>query len=181
MDQSIEKWLPVVGGEGAYEVSDRGRVRSVDRVRVFANGHQRHYRGRMLTPSPGERGHLYVQIFRTAKLIHRLVLEAFEGPCPEGMEGCHHDGNPTNNRIENLRWDTRRSNVADALRHGTHSNGQSDKTCCPRGHMLSGPNLYRYGNSRACKACRLANTYAWRHAEPFSEVVADRYYRTITG
>jgi hypothetical protein len=52
--------------------------------------------------------------------VHRLVLEAFVGSCPPGMECCHNDGNPRNNRLDNLRWDTRSSNVRDQIRHGTH-------------------------------------------------------------
>lgn len=49
--------------------------------------------------------------------IHRLILEAFVGPCPEGMECCHTDGNRLNNSLENLRWDTPDSNLADRDRH----------------------------------------------------------------
>lgn len=56
-------------------------------------------------------------------LAHRLVLEAFVGPCPEGMEACHNDGNRTNNVVTNLRWDTRKNNHADKKRHGTHQQG----------------------------------------------------------
>ena len=51
--------------------------------------------------------------------IHRLVLEAFVGPCPAKMEACHNDGVRLNNRLSNLRWDTRSANVKDAYRHGT--------------------------------------------------------------
>ena len=53
------------------------------------------------------------------KKIHRLVLEAFIGLCPEDMECCHNNGIRTNNRLENLRWDTRSNNIKDAIRHGT--------------------------------------------------------------
>jgi hypothetical protein len=49
-------------------------------------------------------------------LIHRLVLEAFVGPCPPGMEGCHLDDDPENNRLDNLRWDTPEANREDATR-----------------------------------------------------------------
>lgn len=50
--------------------------------------------------------------------LHRLILEAFRGPCPEGMEACHFpDPDPANNRIENLRWDTHRENCLDLSRH----------------------------------------------------------------
>jgi hypothetical protein len=56
-------------------------------------------------------------------LVHRLVLEAFVGPCPEGMEGCHNDGNRLNNDLSNLRWGTRSDNRDDARKHGTMSLG----------------------------------------------------------
>ena len=56
--------------------------------------------------------------------VHRIVLAAFVGPCPDGMEGCHNDGNPANNRIENLRWDTHVSNMADKTTHGTIAVGE---------------------------------------------------------
>lgn len=60
---------------------------------------------------------------RTKFKIHRLVLWLFKGPCPDGMEGCHNDGDRTNNRISNLRWDTRVGNQADRTRHGSDSRG----------------------------------------------------------
>lgn len=50
--------------------------------------------------------------------VHRLVLEAFVGPCPIGMEGCHNDGVPEHNRLGNLRWDTHRENIQDIFRIG---------------------------------------------------------------
>jgi hypothetical protein len=50
---------------------------------------------------------------------HRLILEAFVGPCPQGQEACHINGVKTDNRITNLRWDTRKENGADRARHGT--------------------------------------------------------------
>lgn len=51
--------------------------------------------------------------------VHRLVLEAFVGPAPAGTEGCHNDGNPQNNALSNLRWDTHAENMLDQVRHGT--------------------------------------------------------------
>lgn len=52
-------------------------------------------------------------------LVHRLVLEAFVGPCPGGMECRHLDGNPRNNNLSNLKWGTRSENQQDSVRHGT--------------------------------------------------------------
>lgn len=115
-----ESWKPVVGYEEFYEVSDAGRVRSLTRrtpvgVRV----------GRILKPRRHKNGgHRYVQLCRdggcVSRTVHRLVLETFLGPRPEGMEACHFpDRDPGNNRLANLRWDTSAANKADAVRHGT--------------------------------------------------------------
>ncbi len=58
-------------------------------------------------------------------LVHHLVLSAFVGPCPEGMEGCHFpDRDPSNNRLENLRWGTHTTNMQDAVVHGTTNRGR---------------------------------------------------------
>lgn len=118
-----ERWLPVVGYPG-YEVSDQGRVRSLDRVLTYCRDgveiHRAH-RGRLLSPGVMQSGHLLVVLGRGNVLcVHKLVLEAFVGPAPAGTECCHYDGDPANNRLSNLRWDTRAANMADAVRHGTH-------------------------------------------------------------
>lgn len=63
---------------------------------------------------------------QTSRLLHRLILIAFKGDCPEGMEGCHNDGNPSNNTLENLRWDTRKNNHADKKKHGTWQGGEKN-------------------------------------------------------
>lgn len=57
------------------------------------------------------------------RYVHRLVLEAFAGPCPKGMECRHMDGNKTNNSAANLAWDTHVNNMADRKRHGTNRGG----------------------------------------------------------
>jgi HNH endonuclease len=57
--------------------------------------------------------------------IHRLVLETFIGPCPEGMEGLHKNGNSRDNRLCNLRWGTHLENARDAIRHGVIRRGES--------------------------------------------------------
>lgn len=71
----------------------------------------------------GEYGHLTVSLYqdgkRFPKLVHRLVLEAFVGPCPEGMEACHFpDPNPGNNRLDNLKWGTPKENAEHRAIHG---------------------------------------------------------------
>lgn len=70
--------------------------------------------------------YLTVTLRERRRPIHHLVLEAFVGPRPAGMEGCHNDGDPTNNRLDNLRWDTSKANQADKTKHGTMSRGESN-------------------------------------------------------
>lgn len=64
-------------------------------------------------------GYLMVTLGKERLYVHRLVLEAFVGPSLPGMHGCHNNGKPSDNRIENLRWDTRAGNFADKWKHGT--------------------------------------------------------------
>lgn len=72
-------------------------------------------------------GHRRVELSPGHKLfyVHRLVLEAFVGACPEGMEACHYpDRHGDNNNLENLRWDTHKANAADSSIHGTRVRGE---------------------------------------------------------
>jgi len=55
--------------------------------------------------------------------VHRLVIETFLGPPIGGMECCHYDGDPRNNKLSNLRWGTRKDNEADKKRHGVDNSG----------------------------------------------------------
>jgi hypothetical protein len=126
-----EEWRPVVGLEGAYEVSNFGRVRSLDRIIRHGRGKAlRQIRGRMLRQGRMKSGHFVVAVVgrktkrNETSLVHHLVLEAFKGPRPQGQECLHGDGDPTNNHIDNLRWGTRQENVDDAKRHGTRLMGE---------------------------------------------------------
>jgi hypothetical protein len=56
--------------------------------------------------------------------VSHLVLLHFVGPQPDGMEGCHNDGDCSNNHWDNLRWDTPAANKADMKRHGTNCAGE---------------------------------------------------------
>lgn len=56
--------------------------------------------------------------------VHLLVLEAYIGPRPHGLVGCHNNGISTDNRVENLRWDTYKSNSKDQQTHGTLACGE---------------------------------------------------------
>lgn len=137
--EANETWRPVVGYESFYEVSDLGRVRSLPRL-VRHGGRcaldvMIKKGGRVLKPSDHEKGYLIVNLRGRTQLVHRLVLEAFRGPCPDGMEGCHFpDSTRTNCRLDNLRWDTRKSNHADKIVHGTSLRGERS----PRAKLTNG-------------------------------------------
>lgn len=154
-----EQWRPVVGWEGAYEVSDRGRVRSLERKTWSrrGKGFWQTVPARILRPSMS-RGYLRVVLQRDGRLanmsVHHLVLTAFVGPCPDGLEACHYDDDPRNNGLTNLRWDTRAANHADRTRNGGSPNAL--KSECPSGHPYTPENTYRNPNgSRKCRACAI--------------------------
>ena len=126
-----EKWLPLVGWEGCYEISNNGRVRSIERYSPInslrpdiiikrGGGIRKQYVGRG--------GYYRVGLSGNGKrgccVIHRAVLEAFVGPCPDGMMCCHYDGDKFNNNLDNLRWDTCKNNCKDTKRHGRRQTGQ---------------------------------------------------------
>lgn len=72
-------------------------------------------------------GYILIHLLRigedTHKLLSRLILEEFIGPCPEDMECAHNNGDTSDNRLENLRWATHEENIADMKRHGTVRRG----------------------------------------------------------
>lgn len=117
--KSAESWRPVSGFAGLYMVSDLGRVRSTPRKGTP---------GTLLRPAIMRKGHLRAGLTKggkvSGKYVHRLVLEAFVGPCPPSMEACHApDPNPANCRLDNLRWDTRIANAHDRDLHGNTARG----------------------------------------------------------
>ena len=113
-----EIWKPVVDYEGAYEVSNIGRVRSVARVIRLKNGKLKPIKERILSPFLCK-GYYAVRLSSKgevhAKLTHRLVAQAFI-PNPEGKPQIDHiDTNILNNKVENLRWVTNQENCMNPL------------------------------------------------------------------
>lgn len=120
-----EQWRDVVEYEGFYQVSNLGRVRSVDRVVRHPRGGATRRKGKILSPFPSSKyGHVAVKLCKkgveTSVQVHRIVLEAWIGPCPDGCECCHENGIASDNAVSNLRWDTRVSNGRDMMMHGNH-------------------------------------------------------------
>ena len=182
-----ERWKPVNGYEGIYEVSNHGRVRSVDRTVTYSNGQVHRYKGKILrTPLLQQTGYPFVKLSNQGKnqvrTVHSLVAETFIGTRPDGMEVCHNDGDRANNHLDNLRYDTPSENELDKLRHGTHTNAA--KTHCPLGHELFAenipPSIAKLGR-RQCLACVRARAQVNYHPElkPQLQALADSYYQTI--
>lgn len=151
---TTEDWRPIPGYPG-YLASSAGSIYSERRKR-------------QLRPSVNAYGYQVIsavdELGRKPKVfVHRLVLAAFVGPCPDGMEGCHSDGDRSNNNVDNLRWDTRSGNVRDAIRHGTHP--QASKTACKYGHPFDDRNtVLTAGGSRRCRSCHARRSREYRTA-----------------
>lgn len=119
--------IPVQCGLG-YGVSDDGRVWTT-LVRVGLGGRNgtkmvisEHWRE--VRTYRNHDGYRIVDILGIQKRVHRLVLEAFAGPCPPGMQACHINGVRSDNRISNLRWGTVKANANDREIHGNTARGE---------------------------------------------------------
>ena len=115
-----------IPGNSSYRATSDGLIQTCLRrtrdLRTF-----RSPEWQTMKPSVGRTGHFRLKLYAGGVIqyrsVHTLVLEAFAGPRPRGMVCRHLDGNPANNRPENLRWGTAAENSADSKRHGTHPQG----------------------------------------------------------
>ena len=143
-----EQWRDIPNYEGYYQVSDHGRVKSF---------HDADREGRVLRNSFHTDGYPQVSLTRngnrSTRKVHSLIMEAFKGPRPEGMEIRHLDDNPENNHISNLRYGTSSENRLDSVRNGTHF--EARQTHCQRGHEFTDDNTIRQSNGkdRKCRTC----------------------------
>lgn len=106
-----ETWRPIPGYQW-WQASDRGRIRSVAHQTMTL----RWVGGRVLKQRRDADGYWRVKIAGRQELVHRLVLLAWAGPCPEGMEGCHGELGKDVNTPGNLEWKTHRANEWDKRR-----------------------------------------------------------------
>lgn len=123
-----EEWMPVLGHEGIYEVSNFGRVRSLARFVARGTNHLT-ITGRLLSPAPNiDTKYHEVRLSKDGRSVMRkvsiLVCEAFHGPRPFGKHAAHRNGNRSDDRTENVQWLTPRENAADKVLHGTQTFGE---------------------------------------------------------
>lgn len=134
-DLENEEWRSIPGFPG-YEASSLGRIRSLDRVVKQKNRWgqviERRQQGRILSPRITSAGYSRVNPCVNGRVtyaqLHRLVCAAFHGE-RVGLMAAHNDGNPSNNRPENLRWATAKENAQDKKLHGTDAGGTRNPNC----------------------------------------------------
>jgi hypothetical protein len=137
-------WRAIPGWEDLYLISSVGEVFSLRRNKRLR-----------LHKDNDRAGRLRVQlncngIGKTYK-VSTLVARAFIGEPPVGTEVCHNDGNPLNNDVDNLRYDTHSNNALDITKHGR---GLSAKTHCANNHRFTEQSTVWYNGWRSCLICR---------------------------
>lgn len=121
-----EIWKPIKGYKN-YEVSNLGRVRSIDHITwAFHNASKKKicfkFKGRILHQNISNKGYLKVGLPDGNHLVHELILKTFRGPCPKGKISRHKNGKKLNVKLSNLIWGTFRENNLDTLSHGNGAN-----------------------------------------------------------
>lgn len=126
-----ETWLPVVGFEGLYEVSDTGLVRTLEREWRSGRNHTliRIVKPGLKSQRTDKDGYLSVKLRKDGEVfsrvkVHHLVLEAFIDTRPEGMIGCHRDHSRDNNNVDNLYWGTCKDNSQDMLNNPNYKHAR---------------------------------------------------------
>lgn len=158
----MTSWAPVVGYEGLYQVSNEGQINTMSRrgewmPRALATD-KNGYKRITLSKNGKKRCHL----------VHHLVLDAFVGPRMDGQECRHLNGDPGDNRLENLQWGTSTENSFDVVRHGNHHGAR--KTHCKHGHEFTPDNTMEHvRGGRQCRTCNRERATAWyaaKHGAP---------------
>lgn len=169
-----EEWRPVVGHEGRYEVSSHGRVRSF--LVIGSRGERRRSVPYLLKLSLDNHGYPCVKLSGTVRRAHRLVLEAFRGPGPN-LDGSHLNGQPSDNRLDNLVWEPHRSNEMRKADHGTRRRGsQAAGARLTESNVLEIRKRYAAGETVYGLADQFGVTFTTIHA-----VVIGRSWKHVGG
>ena len=123
----METWKPVIGYENLYEVSDKGRIKSMERIIKTKNGVKKKKKECIITPLPSKitqrhpTAHYHFELWKDGKrsvmMVHRAVAMAFIQNPLNKPQITHIDGNPANNCIENLEWVTNSENMIHAYKN----------------------------------------------------------------
>lgn len=177
---------PVPGYEHIL-ISPDGTARIATRV-VPRGTNQITIPGRELRGSTTKSGHISLSLThgrgtkRKKEYLHRLVYQLFVGDIPEGMEVRHLNGDPADNRVENLAVGTRTQQRLDDVRNGVHRGAA--KTHCKRGHPLVDPYICptkKKKGHRICLPCKRALMRKAYHgySEEQVQAIADQIFLEI--
>lgn len=123
----MEIWKPILDWEGLYEVSNKGRFRSLPKQIIRNNGRVQTFKGKILHPSLDKEGYVQISVAHEGRTIkkkgHRVVAESFIGRIPDNMEINHINGVKNDNRVENLEIVTKSENISHAYSILDRDNG----------------------------------------------------------
>ena len=188
-----EEWRPIEGYEGLYEVSNTGRVRSLDRYVKGKGESYRLQKGKMLSPIKNKYGYLQVNLCCNGKnkmfLVHRLSAQAFI-PNPDNLPEINHkDENPGNNSVDNLEWcdrsynnnyGTRKDKVRDTnIKNGSWS-GLSRKEYMKDYYEENKESMKKYYQENRGRICERQKEYNRKYYQEHREKICERqkeYYR----
>jgi len=171
----VEQWRDIEGYEGLYQVSDLGRVRSLDRVVPHARFGTMRLKGRIVSLVPHNQSGYFISRLHKEGVertfyVHRLVAAAWIGPCPNGKQVRHGTNGHLDNSTSNLSYGTRSQNELDKRRDGTHGGRR-----VVRGDGIEFINMHAAAEESGCSAsniCKVCNGrrksaggYSWRYAD----------------
>lgn len=180
----VEEWRPIIGYKGSYEVSDYGRVKSLDRyiqIQAYSGGNQYQKqfnssaktvfrKGRVLKPKD-YKGYKSVDLSGKPCKVHRLVAQAFI-PNPKNKPNINHiDNNPSNNNSSNLEWCTQKENMQHAVKQNRMINGEristsklsEDDVRKIRNSFLPTRELVKIYNVHRRHILRIKRSIQWKH------------------
>jgi hypothetical protein len=180
---TTKEWLQIPGFDPRYEVSAGGQLRSWAARGTAARGGNKWAKAPRIVPGARHRdgytifGLLDDKGRTTSVYMHQLVLAAFVGPLPEGLVTRHRNGDPTDNRLENLTYGTHLENHADRGLHGrTARAAASGKSNITDEIALAIVARYRAGESQMS----IAKTYGMGQTT-VSDIVNGRTWASVTG
>ena len=126
-DINCEVWRDILGLEGQYQVSNYGKVRSLDRTLINIKGRKKTYKGRLRAFTVNPNGYLVLSIKDKTYFVHVEVAKAFI-PNPDHKKEVNHlDGKKLNCHVSNLEWATRLENIAHAFQNGLIVTSRGEK------------------------------------------------------
>ena len=186
----MEEWKPVPGYEGLYEVSNTGKINSIARWKQTSLNKTPYWiPGHLIYQHKAPHGYMMVCLSKNGDTrtcsVHRLVLRAFIGEPPHKYDACHENGIRDDNRLENLRWDTRVNNFKDREKHGNTPRGErngcakldDDKVRAILADSRANRQIAKAYGIASVTVDRIKNRVLWSHVESTNIVPTDKLRR----